>query len=264
MWIAQISDPHLRPTGESYKGAVDSNAALATAIAQINRLDPVPDLVLLTGDIVDEGRPEEYAMARDLLVAVTPKLLLIPGNHDEPTALRAAFAGHAYLPAHGPLNYVDDHCGPVRIVALDVTVPGKHHGELTDASLAWLDAVLAQQPTRPTIVMMHQPPLVCGVPYLDAYRFMGGERLATLLSRHSQVERLLCGHVHRQMQMRFGGTLLMTAPSIATAIALRPHANATPASFLEPPGFLLHHWRDGSMLTHHVPIGRFPGPFPFA
>jgi hypothetical protein len=79
------------------------------------------------------------------------------------------------------------------------------------------------------------------------------------------VQRVLCGHVHRQMQQVFGSTLLCSAPSTATSIALRPCADADPASFLEPPGFLLHHWRDqGGMLTHSVPIGDFSGPFPFA
>ncbi len=67
------------------------------------------------------------------------------------------------------------------------------------------------------------------------------------------------------MQLRFAGTVLCTAPSTATAIALRPHPTAEPASFIEPPGFLLHHWKPGTgLLTHCIPIGTFPGPFPFA
>jgi hypothetical protein len=67
------------------------------------------------------------------------------------------------------------------------------------------------------------------------------------------------------MQLRFAGTLLCTAPSTTTAIALRPFPTAKPASFIEPPGFLLHHWKaDTGFLTHSVPIGAFPGPFPFA
>lgn len=163
------------------------------------------------------------------------------------------------------MHYVVDEFGPVRVVALDVTVPGEHHGNADPQALEWLRSVLASSPGRPSVIMMHQPPLECGVPYLDLYRCLGAEPLSAVIARFPAVERVVCGHVHRHMQMRFGSTLLCTAPSTATAIALHPWPDAPPASFLDPPGFLLHHWRPGrAMLTHNIPVGRFPGPFPFA
>jgi len=265
MWIAQISDPHVRPRGILYKDTVDSNAMLAAAVRHINALVPLPDLVILTGDIVDEGDPSEYLAACELLSEIAAPLRVIPGNHDERSAFRAAFRDHVYLPANGPLSYVDDRSGPVRIVALDVTVPDRHHGEVDDGALAWLDTALGSDPDRPTLIMMHQPPFACGVPYLDTYWCRGGDRLAAVVARYPAVERIVCGHVHRHMQLRFAGTLLCTAPSTATAIALRPYPDARPASFIEPPGFLLHQWRSGTgLVTHSIPVGSFPGPFPFA
>lgn len=214
--------------------------------------------------MVDEGDPAEYSAVREILSELHPRLLAIPGNHGGREAFRAAFRDHDHLPAQGPLHFVDGASGPVRVAALDVTVPGLHHGEVGDEGLAWLERVLVAEPGRPTVLMMHQPPLRCGVPYLDEYRCMGGERLEALLARHPAVERVLCGHVHRTMQRRFAGTLLCTAPSTATAIALRSWEGAAPASFLEPPGYLLHHWRPDGMLTHLVPVGTYAGPFPFA
>jgi 3',5'-cyclic-AMP phosphodiesterase len=265
MWIAQISDPHLRPRGVLYQNAVDSNAMLAEAIRQINALVPAPSVVLLSGDVVDNGAPAEYATAREVLSALDFPLRIIPGNHDDRPALRRAFGDHAYLPLEGPCHYLEGGLGPVRIVALDVTIAGKHHGAVDEAALAWLDGVLRQEPDRPTLMMMHQPPFACDVPYLDKYWCQGGDRLAAVVARHPAVERIVCGHVHRHMQLRFAGTLLCTAPSTTTAIALRPYPSAQPASFIEPPGFLLHHWKPGTgLLTHHIPIGTFPGPFPFA
>jgi 3',5'-cyclic-AMP phosphodiesterase len=263
MWIAQISDPHVRPAGILYKGVLDTNAALAAAVAQINALDPSPDLVVLTGDVVDEGHPDEYAAARALLTELKPKLLAIPGNHDDPNGFRAAFPGH--FPSDGPLHVTCGDAGPVRVIGFDVTVPGLHHGEVNDRGAAWLQRTLAAEPERPTVVLMHQPPVVSGIPYLDKYNCRGADRLAAIVASFPALERILCGHVHRTMQMRFAGTLLCTAPSTGTAIALRPTRAAMPASFLEPPGFLLHHWQPGAgILTHLVPIGQFPGPFPFA
>ncbi len=81
MQIVQLSDPHVRPEGVLYQGVVDSNAMFAAAIAHVNALDQAPDLILLTGDLVDEGSPEEYAMLRRLLaglpVAETPDDLTV-------------------------------------------------------------------------------------------------------------------------------------------------------------------------------------------
>jgi hypothetical protein len=103
------------------------------------------------------------------------------------------------------------------------------------------------------------------VPYLDAYLCRDGGRLAKVVARYPAVERIVCGHVHRFMTMRFAGTTLCTAPSTTTAIALQLKPDAPPRSFVEPPAFLVHHWRLGTgMITHFVPIGTFPGPYPFA
>jgi 3',5'-cyclic AMP phosphodiesterase CpdA len=96
--IAQLSDPHIRPRGELYQGVVDSNHSFAEAIEHVLALDTRPDLVLITGDLVDEGQPEEYAAVRDVLGALPIPQLVIPGNHDDRACLRAAFADHGYLP----------------------------------------------------------------------------------------------------------------------------------------------------------------------
>lgn len=265
MLIAHLSDPHVRPDGELYQGIVDSNAQFAAAIAHVNALDPRPDLVLLSGDLVDHGHADEYAMLVRLLAPLEVPVLAIPGNHDEREAFRRAFAGEDWLPAKGPIDYVVGDRGAVRVVALDVTLPGLHHGVVSEEGAAWLDEVLAEEPTRPTIVMMHQPAFDTGIPYMDPYSCREGQRLAAVVARHPQVERILCGHVHRVMQLRFGGTMLCTAPSTTTTIALRLRPDARPASHIEPPAMLLHHWRDGrGLVTHFVPIGTFPGPYPFA
>jgi 3',5'-cyclic AMP phosphodiesterase CpdA len=135
---------------------------------------------------------------------------------------------------------------------------------MDDAACHWLEERLEEQPDRPTIIMMHQPPFDSGIPFIDAYNCRQGERLADIVARYPKVERILCGHIHRFMQLRFGGTMLVTAPSTTTAIALRLQDNARPASFVEPPAMLLHHWRpQHGLVTHLVPIGSFRGPLNF-
>ena len=87
-------------------------------------LDPRPDVVLATGDLVEGGKPEEYALLRLLLAPLAMPVHLIPGNHDARDALREAFADHAYLPPTGFLHYTIETL-PVRLIALDTLVPGK-------------------------------------------------------------------------------------------------------------------------------------------
>jgi Icc protein len=190
--------------------------------------------------------------------------LVIPGNHDEREAFRRCFADQAYVAEAGPLHFVVGEHGPMRVIGLDVTVPGAHHGDMDDAAVLWLERALALEPDRPTMIMMHQPPVTSGIPYIDAYCCQRGDRLAAIVARFPAVQRVLCGHIHRSMQLLFGGTLLCTAPSTTSAIALRLGPDAQPASYIEPPAMLLHRWvPDGACVSHCCPIGAFPGPFPF-
>ncbi len=170
MLIAHISDTHVRPRGQLYQGVVDSNAMLAAAVDTINALDPPPDLIVFSGDLVDEGRPEEYAMARELLQPLRQKLLMIPGNHDHRQNLRDAFPEHDYFINDQDCSFVYSGSAPVRIIGLDISVPDQHHGDMTDTATQWLDRTLALEPDKPTLIMMHQPPFSSGIPYIDAYR----------------------------------------------------------------------------------------------
>ncbi|KAF1056754.1 MAG: 3',5'-cyclic adenosine monophosphate phosphodiesterase CpdA [Pseudomonas delhiensis] len=267
MLIAQLSDPHVRPPGLLYQGLVDSNAMFAAAVEQVRQLRPRPDVVLISGDLVDDGADAAYAEVLRLLASLDMPLLMVPGNHDARVGFRQWLGErHAVpLPVEGPLHWVADTLGEVRLIGLDLCVEGEHHGEMSEAAVEWLEAVLRQAPERPTLLMMHFPPFISGIAYIDVYRCYRGERLAALLRRFPAVERVVCGHIHRHMSLRFGGTLLVTAPSTTTAIALRLAPYASEASYLEPPGLLLHEWRNGrGMLTHWLPVGNFTGPWPFA
>jgi 3',5'-cyclic AMP phosphodiesterase CpdA len=262
--ICQLSDLHVRPKGELYQGVVDSNRMFAEALAHVGRLDVRPDLVLLTGDLVDFGRPEEYRSLRELLAPVDLPYLVIPGNHDDRQALRAAFSDQAYFPSEGPLNYcIDDY--PVRIVGLDSSVPGKHHGLIDAPALCWLAGVLAAEPAKPTLLMLHHPPFMTGIAYMDKYTLKEAGALERLVAQHANIEVVVCGHVHRPMTRRWGGTVVCACPSTATEIDLQLRPGAPPQSHSGPRGCMLHHWspNDG-MLSHWVNIGRYQGPFPFA
>jgi Icc-related predicted phosphoesterase len=264
MLIAHLSDPHLCPPGHLYQKTVNSNEMFVAAIRQLAKLEPPPDLVLLTGDIVDTGTEAEYAVAAEMIAQIPQPVLVIPGNHDDRERFRVCFGHNAYIASAGPLHFAVGDQGPLRILGLDITVPGAHHGDMDAAACLWLRERLAEEPDRPTIIIMHQPPFDSGIPFIDKYCCRHGTRIAEIVAGYPAIERILCGHIHRFMQLRFGGTMLVTAPSTTTAIALRLQENAEPASFLEPPAMLLHHWRPQlGLITHLVPIGSFLGPLAF-
>lgn len=206
--------------GSAIRAMVDTPQRLADAVATVAALPRTPDVILLTGDLVNDGTDAEYELLLDALAAVPCPVLPIPGNHDDPARLRAAFARFAACPidlpdpAVGPFHYtVDDH--EVRFVAFDTTVGGHHHGEVTSASAAWLDATLAAAPDHPTIVFQHHVPYPTGSWWFDYAGVAGGDALRAVLARHPQVVRVVSGHVHRATSTQWGPLTLSSAPSTA-------------------------------------------------
>jgi 3',5'-cyclic AMP phosphodiesterase CpdA len=263
MLIAQISDTHIRPKGVLAMGRVDTAGYLARAVAHINALRPAPDIVLITGDLVDAGMAEEYAYFRELIAPLAMPVRLIPGNHDLRDPLRATFASHRYLPSGDFLQYVIESA-PVRLIALDTLAPGAPHGELCARRLDWLEARLAES-DRPTILFMHHPPFACGMKGFDEARLnVGAERLAAIVRAHPNVERVLCGHVHRPIQVRWAGTIASVGPSTAHQAVLDLAPDAPLMYAMEPPAVALHQWRPGTgLVTHLSYIGQYDGPYPF-
>jgi 3',5'-cyclic-AMP phosphodiesterase len=260
----QISDLHIRLPGLLSYRRVDCAAMLARGVQEILRLPQRPDVVLATGDLVDFGLPEEYAHLRRLLAPLPMPCYLIPGNHDERGALRAAFPEHAYLRQWQPFVQYAIEEWPLRIVALDTVIPGEGGGRLDRERLAWLDSTLSREKRKPTLVIMHHPPFPTLIGHMDKLGLQGGEALAEVIARHPQVERVLCGHLHRPIEYRFAGTIASTCPSPAHQVALDLDPEAPSAFRMEPPGFQLHAWREGAgVVSHTAFIGDFAGPFPF-
>jgi Icc protein len=262
--LCQISDLHIKAPGKLSYRVVDCAAMLARCVEEIVRLPQQPDAMVITGDLVDFGRAEEYAHLRKLLSPLPMPYYLIPGNHDERDALRAAFPDHAYLRQWSPYIQYAIEEWPLRIVALDTVIPGAGGGRLDAQRLDWLESTLAAAPDKPTVVIMHHPPFPTLIGHMDDLGLQGKEALAAVIARHPQVERVLCGHLHRPIQFRFAGTIACTSPSPAHQVALNLAPDAPSRFKMEPPAFQLHAWRgDTGLVSHTAYIGDFAGPYPF-
>lgn len=239
--IAQLSDPHLR-IGPDDQG---SAAALARAVEAVLELEPLPDAVLVTGDIAEHATAEEYDLARRLLAPLPMPVHVLPGNHDDPDALRERFP----LDGRGPYRYAID-CGPLRLIACDTTRRGRDDGDL---DLEWLEAQLAHE--APTIVAMHHPPLTTGVGGLDDLGLQPGQEtaLAALLERAPHVRRVVAGHVHRTAFAVLGGCGVIACPSTNLQARLQIRAEGYEIGN-DPPAILLHVLLDGELTSHVQPL----------
>jgi len=265
--VAQLTDLHIKAGGKLSYGMVDTAGALHRAIDTLLAAPQQPDTVIITGDLADFGSADEYRFLRDILQRLPMPVLLLPGNHDRRTTLRQAFADHGYLFANGdaeaPVHYAVD-AGPLRLVGFDCTVPGKPGGRAEPAGLAWLDATLAATPGRPTLVMLHHPPFVTGIGHMDRQGLENAGALEAVIARHPHVERVVCGHLHRQITRRFGGTIAMTAPGPAHQVTLDLDPDAPSGFRMEPPGYLLHWWHPAhGLVTHLAASGDYGPAHPF-
>jgi hypothetical protein len=234
MLIAQLSDPHFMPENVRLFGRLDTAGYLKRAVEHLNALGP--DVVLITGDLTNDGDEQVYAAFADIVAALHAPFFVLTGNHDDREIMRAWFADH--LPGSGPLCYVIDSFS-VRLIALDTLVAGEPWGRLGPEQLEWLDARLLEMPERPTVVALHHPPFRTGIGHLDRSMLRDADALAAVVGRHPQVERVVCGHVHRAIQCRFAGTLAQSAPSCAhqAELILDLRAAGGPAALVGPGGW---------------------------
>jgi 3',5'-cyclic-AMP phosphodiesterase len=209
--IAHVSDTHLDGT--------DRNAArVARVMAYLAELAQPVDVVLITGDIADHGRPAEYEEARKALGCPYP-LLMCPGNHDERRAYRRHLLGDIIeTGAAAPINYVET-VGGVTFAMCDSSIPGENSGFLADETLTWLAGVLAGGDS-PAFVCFHHPPVALGVPVVDRIRLHGEQRLADLLDQHPRVLAVLCGHAHTAASSTFAGRPMLVAPGVVSTLPM--------------------------------------------
>jgi Icc protein len=264
MLICQLTDLHVHPDGAANK-ASDTNMLTERACRVAAAFRPLPDVVIITGDLTDSGQEAEYANVSAILArTLSVPIYVIPGNHDHRETLRASLA---HLPGvtadpHFVQYAVEDY--PVRLVMLDTLVPGKNHGAQSAAQLEWLDDTLAAQPSKPTLVGMHHPPFITGIPHMDKIALLDRDAFRSVIARHRQVERIVCGHHHRPVIGQCAHAIASISSSVAHQVQLTFDPTDPGAFNFEPPAFQLHLWsRRNGFVSHTVYTDSYRGPFPF-
>src|SRR6185437_6979287 len=217
MIIAQISDTHIA------LGLPDSDrraADLERTLADINALDPPPDVIIHTGDVVHGGRSEDYAAAAALLATARAPVYIAAGNRDDRENLRHSLSRWVRpAAAAGFLDYAVDDL-PLRLIAVDTLSGVSNKGDFSPERAQRLMALIKAGPRSPVAVFMHHPPFVVSVGP-DPLNFVTAEAMGNLqraLERSGRVVAVFCGHVHRSTWGRIGRIPVMVAPSTATTL----------------------------------------------
>lgn len=266
IYIAQISDLHIKPPGTLAYGKVDTANALERCVAALNAFIPAPDFVVISGDLADTPNAEEYDYLKRLLAPLKLPFAGIPGNHDSRELMRIAFPGVAYAFPSGALNQKVD-VGELDLLIVDSSVPGKPHGLLEPPTLQWLEQTLSASANRPALLFLHHPPFIAGIWHMDRQNLHNANALAAIVGRHPRVQIVATGHVHRATLTMFAGRPCTICPAPNHAVDLDLAHLREPCFKVEPPALHLHAWFAGeglgTLVTHQVPIGDFDGPHPF-
>ncbi len=247
--LVQLTDPHLGAAWSD--GAVSAFASAIDGVVRV--LGAPPNAVMVSGDIADTPTDSEYERARELLDRLRVPVYVAAGNHDDRDGLRRNFE---CPPTEGDRLYYEVDLGPVRLIVLDTKREGSHGGELDPAQLNWLEGALDGDGTKPTLIAMHHPPLLTGIPGMDSIGIGERERVAfaDIVSRHSQVQVIAAGHVHRAVIGRVGGAAVVAIPTTDVQLALELRGNDL--RFVPGlPCFALHLLVDDQLVSHIQPIG---------
>lgn len=254
--IAQITDLHVT-TDKDPLNQRRNEARLAQVMKAIHELRPRPVAIIASGDLVDRGEREEYIELKRLMAGCEIPVYYALGNHDGRAEFLEVFAGpDARTDANGYVQYAVDF-ETFRMVVCD-TLGGPNHGEYDEARAAWLEATLDAEPDRPTAVILHHPPIMSGIRWMDpdpASPWIA--RLAAALQGRPQVKVLMCGHIHRAFNSMFAGHMVTAAPATSIQLTLDltevdMHVpDGREILVEEPPGFVLL-MSQGDELTTHV------------
>ncbi|WP_188749287.1 phosphodiesterase [Marinobacterium zhoushanense] len=213
-YLLQISDCHLMPEPEQRFRGLNTDSTLQAVVADALAQGIEFDQLLLSGDLVHHGGADAYRRLLDMVAPLSGERHWIPGNHDEPAAMRAA--------SDLPLGRECVVCGDWRLLLLDSTAnpDGRGSGSLSEEQLGWLEQALETSAEHPVLILLHHNPLATGSLWQDQIMLGNAAEFARVVSAYSQVNAILCGHLHQHQALWLGDIPVWSAP--ASSIQFKP------------------------------------------
>jgi Icc protein len=210
--IAHVSDPHLLAERPLYD-AVDTHENLRRAMSRLGRLEVPPQAIVFTGDLADRAEPKAYTQLREIVepaaALLGAQVVWVMGNHDEREHYARELFGEEVLD-EATQDRVHDVDG-LRIIALDTSVPGYHHGELSSDQLAWLREQLREPAPHGTLVALHHPPIPVPMTRAAELIELHDQHLLAEVIEGTDVRGVIGGHFHFSSYSMFAGVPVSVA-----------------------------------------------------
>ncbi|AQA00398.1 phosphodiesterase [Sphingopyxis sp. QXT-31] len=257
MLIAQITDIHIGfdPDNPAEYNRKRLDEVIDVLIDGPNR----PDLLLATGDITDRGDPDSYRRLANAFSRCPFPVWPSVGNHDLRDNFSAQFPG--FDDGNGFIQYTIE-LPELRLVTVDTLEEGRHGGAFCETRAAWLDAELANDPAKPTYIVMHHPPVESGIEWMNTHPDEPWVGVFTeVVRRHPQVRGLICGHLHRSVTVAWEGRTVAICSSTAPQVSLdlRPidedKPDDRPMIVAEDPAYALHRWNGRELVSFYDHAG---------
>jgi Icc protein len=254
MRIAHVSDFHL-PTkpGQSVNDALP-DANLIQAVTVLKEQTPKPDLIVLGGDMLEDGQKGNYEAIAELFKDVQVPLRTVVGNHDDLKALKKSSLvekGDA-VPGYGSFDHDSIH-----LILLNTTVSGKTHGKIEEEQLLWLSEDLWANHDRPVLIFMHHHPIDSNIPWLDKMKLENAAAFWDIVPPYSKnILGIFFAHLHIQISTMVRGVLVASPPAVSFQYSGNSSASKAELSG-EQPGFNLIDVRDGGVRVRTI---RFAPP----
>ncbi|MFT4085543.1 MAG: metallophosphoesterase [Gordonia sp. (in: high G+C Gram-positive bacteria)] len=242
--VAQLSDLHFNGTREHRARVM---AALDYLVGTCGGSRNI-DALLVTGDLADDGLPEEYREAATTLVTDIPTLTIL-GNHDDRGAYSQVHTGRRSTSPVNRALQLDDGSSSLLLLALDSSIPGRNDGYLGDETLRWAREQIAHARDTDVLLAFHHPPTTIGMPFMDERRMFDTEGLESLMADFPNVLGVACGHAHSSAATVFCGRPLIVAPGVSSTLSL-PFEGEDFLNEVQGPGVALHLIDDHRMTTH--------------
>ncbi len=226
--IVQITDPHLFQDTNGELLGINTQASFSQVLSEIQQQQYDYDLVLATGDLVQDNSDEGYLRFRQEVKALNNKMVFwIPGNHDfQPKMFEILKEETVSAKKHILLG------DKWQILLLDSQVQGVPHGQLEAEELDWLKLKLQEYPERYSLVVLHHHLLSTGSAWLDQHNLRNANELAEVLAPFKHVKALLYGHIHQQVDSEWLGYQVMATPS--TCIQFKADSNTFALDVVQP------------------------------
>lgn len=238
--IVQISDIHLFEEPEKVLLGVNTTESFDAAI-QLLKMDQKPDLIILSGDLSQDGSIASYLRVAEKLKEFAIPTYYVLGNHDEANTLHETY----------PLENITHHKHIVlknwHIILLNSQNVGAVDGSLDRIQLNFLQHCLQMYPEHYAIIVFHHHPIPVGSVWLDRLGLTNADEFWLILRSFPKVHTILFGHVHQEHEGKKNGIQYYSAPS--TCIQFKRKSDEFALEKL-PPGYRwVDLFPDGSLKT---------------